>query len=417
MPSHLAQSTAIALIAGTLFQLTPTMTLAEEKSKVDWAFELTYEGDQRRSLGDGQGDHLTKLTPQVTVEIEHELADDVTGYIELEFGHDRILDHGWRRSEDHESALDLKQFYLKFEEIRPGLTMMLGRQDLKDDRKWYFDEELDGARFVHERNALTLEASITRELVFKKNILESTPDEDAINNYFLKAGYEVSDGTRLSAYLLVRDGMSGVDEELIYYGFSARGAFSDNLTYWGDLAYLRGRDDDDSLSSYGLDIGGSYLFDAALQPSFTLAYALGTGDDGGHRDRRFRQSGLEGNESRFNGIEDFLYYGEALDPELSNVRILTAGFGIRPTEKSSIDIVAHRYSQDVATSGRLPGAAVHAETTGDSRNIGTGIDLIFGYREVEDVALGLRLGWFKPGDAFDEKRTMFSVQAGFDYEF
>ena len=104
-------------------------------------------------------------------------------------------------------------------------------------------------------------------------------------------------------------------------------------------------------------------------------------------------------------------------PELSNVRILTAGFGIRPTAKSSIDIVAHRYSQDVATSGRLPGAAVHAETTGNSRNIGTGIDLIFGYREVEDVALGLRLGWFKPGDAFDEKRTMFSVQAGFDYEF
>ena len=130
MPSHLAQSTAIALIAGTLFQLTPTMTLAEEKPKVDWAFELTYEGDQRRSLGDGQGDHLTKLTPQVTVEIEHELADDVTGYIELEFGHDRILDYGWRRSEDHESALDLKQFYLKFEEIRdlpPGGPSLMTR--------------------------------------------------------------------------------------------------------------------------------------------------------------------------------------------------------------------------------------------------------------------------------------------------
>lgn len=403
-------------VAGTI-ALQAGLAHADDSPELAWTFELTYEGDRRRSLEAGAGEHLSKLAPQLTLDVEHELADDITAHVELELAHDHVLDRGALRDEEHETALDLKQFYLEFSDVRPGLTLLVGRQEFEDDRKWYFDEELDGIRLTYQRGALSLDASAARELLFRKNLLESRPDEDAISNYFLNAGYDISENHRLSAYTLIRDGMGGVDEELIYYGLSAQGQLADSLTYWGEFAHLRGRDGDDRLNGFGLDLGATWRFQAAWQPSLTLAYAMGTGDDGGGRDGRFRQSGLEGNEARFNGVEDFLYYGEALDPELSNIRVLTAGIGVRPTENSSIDLVAHRYWQDVAQDGRLPGAAMRAEANGVSRDIGTGIDLIFGYREIEDVALGLRLGWFRPGDAFDGDRTMFSITAGFDYDF
>ncbi|MDO5370898.1 alginate export family protein [Paracoccus sp. (in: a-proteobacteria)] len=413
-PLRLAAALAVAGAAG----LPAGPARADDPPELEWTFELTYDGDRRRNLQAGGDDHLSKLVPQLTVEVEQELADDITGHLELELGHDRILDRGAQRDDGHETVLDLKQIFVEFENFRPGLTLLVGRQDFKDDRKWYFDEELDGIRLIHERGALSLDASVTRELLFRKNLLESRPDdEDAINNYFLKAGYEVAEDHDLSAYALIRDGMSGVDEELIFYGLSAQGQLADSLTYWGEFAHLRGRDGDNRLNGWGVDLGATWRFQAAWQPSLTIAYAMGTGDDGGGRDSRFRQSGLEGNEARFNGVEDFLYYGEALNPELSNIRVLTAGIGIRPTENSSIDLVAHSYRQDVAEDGRLPGAAMRAEANGNSRDIGTGIDLIFGYREIEDVALGLRLGWFRPGDAFDGDRTMFSIKAGLDFDF
>lgn len=407
----------IALSTAGLIGLQVDPARADDPPELGWTFELTFEGDRRRNLEESGDDQVSKLIPQLTLEVEQELADDITGHIELELGHDAILEQGALWDEREETALDLKLFYLEFENLRPGLTLLVGRQAFEDDRKWYFDEELDGVRLTYEREALSLDASVTRELLFRKNLLESRPDEDAINNYFVKAGYEAGENHSLSAYTLLRDGMSGVDEELIFYGLSVQGQLADNLSYWGEFAHLRGRDGDDRLSGFGVDLGATLSLEGTWQPSLTLAYAMGTGDEGGGRDGRFRQSGLEGNEARFNGVEDFRYYGEALDPELSNIRIMTTGVGVRPTENSSIDLVAHRYWQDVSADGRLPGAAVRAEANGNSRDIGTGIDLIFGYREIEDVALGLRLGWFMPGDAFDSDRTMFSIQTGIDYDF
>ena len=46
-----------------------------------------------------------------------------------------------------------------------------------------------------------------------------------------------------------------------------------------------------------------------------------------------------------------------------------------------------------------------------------GLGLIFGYREIEDVAMNLLLGWFRPGDVFECERTMFRTQAGINYDF
>ena len=77
-------------------------------------------------------------------------------------------------------------------------------------------------------------------------------------------------------------------------------------------------------------------------------------------------------------MPDFLYYGELFDPELSNLLILTAGTGINMTEESSIDIVYHYYLQHKA-SDELRDAGIDAEPDGESKRLGSEIDLIIGY--------------------------------------
>ena len=130
----------------------------------------------------------------------------------------------------------------------------------------------------------------------------------------------------------------------------------------------------------------------ALEPSFTLGYAFGS--------REFRQTGLEGNEGDFNGVVDFLYYGELLEPELSNISIFTADTGINPTEETSIDFVYHYYIQTEATD-ELRDSNIDTDPNGINKSLGSEIDLILGYEQKEEkLAVALSFGYFIPGKAF-----------------
>ena len=79
------------------------------------------------------------------------------------------------------------------------------------------------------------------------------------------------------------------------------------------------------------------------------AYAWGSGEQGNDRDGTFRQTGLQDNDAVLSGVTSFRYYGELLDPELANLHILTAGIGGRLSRNVSLELVGHRYRQDVAT--------------------------------------------------------------------
>jgi alginate production protein len=93
-------------------------------------------------------------------------------------------------------------------------------------------------------------------------------------------------------------------------------------------------------------------------------------------------------------------YGEVLDPELSNLAILTVGLGLRPDDRFSVDLVYHRYAQHRA-SPVLRNAEIDAEPSGRSRRLGSEIDLIVGFEEIWSRIDGrLVLGYLVPGAAF-----------------
>ena len=119
----------------------------------------------------------------------------------------------------------------------------------------------------------------------------------------------------------------------------------------------------------------------------------------GSPDNAFRQTGLQSNEAEFNGVTSFKYYGEVFDPELSNLSIVTAGAGVKPSEGSSIDLVYHYYHQNHASNG-LAENGLDAEPDGGSNALGHGLDLVIGYHEIEPMNAELVLGAFFPGAAF-----------------
>ena len=79
----------------------------------------------------------------------------------------------------------------------------------------------------------------------------------------------------------------------------------------------------------------------------TFGVAFGSGDNNRRDgvDRNYRQSGLQDNNARFAGVTSFKFYGETVEPELSNLLIGTAAIGVRPTPRSSVDLVYHYYAQ------------------------------------------------------------------------
>ncbi len=131
------------------------------------------------------------------------------------------------------------------------------------------------------------------------------------------------------------------------------------------------------------------------------------------------QTGLQGNESDFNGAADFLYYGQLFDPELNNMSIFTAGVGVNPTEEtSSIDLVYHYYVQTEARES-LADTGIDADPDGQQKSLGSEIDLVLGYEgEESGFAAALVLGYFIPGNAFpSDSENSFLANLTLEYRF
>ena len=168
----------------------------------------------------------------------------------------------------------------------------------------------------------------------------------------------------------------------------------------------------------GYDVGAIYDFDRPLRPSLIMGYAFGSGDgdpDDGI-DRNFRQTGLHDNEHELDGLADFRYYGVVLEPELSNLEILTVGLGVKPSERLSMHLLYHAYRQHQA-SPTLRDTNLDADPNGRDRNLGSAIDLVMGVELSRQLSVDVELGYFMPGGAFDDDDNAFLAELDFKFEF
>lgn len=345
---------------------------------------------------------LDELEMMLEVVLEREFAAREENIVTLPDGE-------LQKAERRHSSLQIDQMWVKYKPFG-ALELTLGRRNFEDERHWLYDTSLDvaHARFRH--------ANFSGELSYgRKDAVNLDPlkpvKETRTDTYMAYGEYRGLEDIKLAAYAIKRDDRTGLEGKPRLMGLRAYGMPTDRLNFWTELAIVRGEDEAKRrFSGHAVDAGATYRFpDLPLSPGITLGYASGSGDGNrfDNKNSEFRQTGLQSNELKLAGVSKFKYYGEALDPELSNLEILTAGLGFRLSTTVHVDLVYHKYRTNEYTD-ELRNWALTAKMNQDpgrapSHDVGSGFDVVLGFRNlfgVRRLGLDLRAGWFFPGRAF-----------------
>ena len=315
-------------------------------------------------------------------------------------------------------------------------TLEIGRLDFEDDRRWWWDEDLDALRITAQSASIELTLAVARELGptrSDRSFVEA--EKEAVQRLIVEAAWDLNADHSIHLFTLVHDDRSrspqvgesvdsnredDSDAQLTWHGARATGAWASKpngaLGYWIDAAALRGTETVVSLDplsreagerierdvrGWAFDLGATWVVPVAFDPRFTVGYALGSGDSNAADacDCAFRQTGVQSNMRGFGGVQSFAGYGALLDPGLSNLAILTAGVGVSLFAASSLDFVYHDYRQ-VEPTNSLRNARLNASLTGQGRDLGYGLDAVLAVEEWDRFQLEASASAFRAGTAF-----------------
>jgi hypothetical protein len=336
------------------------------------------------------------------------------------------------------------------------VSLDVGRLDFEDDRRWWWDADLDAARAAYETESFEITLALAHEIAPSRSDRDFVePDHDGVLRLLGEASWDWMPNHALELFLLQQWDHSPTDRpgevvsferadesdgRLTWLGARLTGGFDLGSRgvagYWLDTALVRGeeqlvefqelpngRSEAEGLlhrdvGGWAVDAGISWILPFAAEPRLVGGYAFGSGDSSPEAgsDRSFRQTGIHVNEAGFGGAERFAHYGFLLDPELSNLGIATAGAGLSLLRSSSLDLVYHHYRQvEPATS--LRDARLVAELTGEHRDVGDGVDLVLALEEWERLELELIASAFRAGRAFGAEAGTWSHGGFFALRF
>lgn len=363
-------------------------------------------------------------------------------------GDERTSDSGFRRG----------QTWVFFDGLaRDRVGIQLGRQNFKETREWWWDDDLDAARMYFDDGPFHLELGVGKELARESsNEDDIDPAHKGVYRGLAQASWLWASRQAIELYALHQDDRSRreaigntvaetaadtSDGRLTWLGLRAIGQRSTDqwgsVKYWADLAFVRGKETIYEFSDFGngrsvvdsrasrdvsaqaFDAGIGWQLPVAWQPSITLGYARGSGDaEPAGTDHNFRQTGLQNNKARFFGVNRFRYYGELLRPELSNLAVSTLAVGVPFFNRSSVEVVHHRYRQ-VEAADFMRDIRVDADLTGASRDIGSEVDVVFGVRDLARWDFSLVASRFEAGKAYGarsgEHAYLWLFEAAFNF--
>lgn len=410
---------------GKGYALTDTLRLMgqlEAKISNETDYDLRSEADEDRTDYDaGARLRLTwspseKLAGLVEMRYTHQYRrDDDAGVNDSEVNHDGSFGETWLQWRD---VMD-----------NPGFDVTVGRQDFDDPREWIFDQNLDALRLTWIRPDWRLD--VAGATVVSGG---GERDEESTNAIAYLSNNDFDE--HLAVWTVWRDidqfnGDNGTvpDESSWHAGARAFGEFVPQNVLWADFALLSADRPlfdgtgtatgvDESVTAYGYDVGTTWSPPFAAPLYFSLGYAFGQGTDD---DTTFRQTGWEDNTHRFGGVTSFQYYGELLDPELSNLGIVTLAVGTRLGSRTSLDLVYHTYTQDEASPEFSPlpsrSADLKRQPNGTDADLGWELDLVFGYRKYKNWDLEIVGAHFEPGDGFDDDDAAQLLKFQLRYRF
>ena len=385
-------------------------------------------------------DDLVRLDQDLTLKFFYPWRESIALYAETSAVAEIDL-YAEDSDKDTETRLELDEAWVFFDRLLGQHTgLQIGRQNVAEQREWWWDTELDAVRIFYDRDSWSLEMGLAEQQTV--NAIDDDfidPAEDNLARGFARAAWEWADDHQLDVFFLYQDDHSDtpalgapvdpaqedeVDADVWWLGLRASGkhtmTHTGEITYWLDTAIVRGDEtvlefddengqarvdsmDKHNVRGWGFDLGLSWTTLLPWQPTFTLAYAQGSGDDNlnDRTDRAFRQTGLADNNGRFQGVNRFRYYGELLQPELSNLGIFTVAVGLPLLQNSSVELVYHYYRQ-LEPAPFLRDSRIDIDPGGEDTDIGQEFDIIFGFEEWDNLELELIGSVFKTGDAYED---------------
>lgn len=394
--------------------------------EVEYTSEKNFDLD-RREPGD-----LGEMEYEASLSLDYRPRANIRAYLNLNYLYEDPVEQE-EKGEDREAGrdeLEIKRAFIEISDwIPPGQAdLTLGRQRIEDEREWLYDAAIDAIRV--DFRALGAEHWLAAgwEGVIDADLLNHQPD-DQINNYFYAAEFELQDNLTLIPSVTWRDQETGNELEILYPAVAVEGSLSRETDFWVNAAYARGRErllspsEDVSyqFSGWGYDLGFRHQLPGPWSPILALGFAHAPGDESDPGDRiyeGFRQTGLQDNSDKVTGISSVKYYGELFDPELHNIRIFTVAFGIRPSDRTSVELVFHHYRQDQAAS-RIRNSDIDARPSGEDPDLGRELNMILAARDVSNWDAELLFGAFWPSEAFDadERDTAYLSKLKVRYRF
>lgn len=355
----------------------------------------------RREAGytlSGEDDERLVGEPALALQVVGDWGRSVQSLVDLRLGNEYEWD-GDRLDSTRPKMETLQAYALFRTRQEKGAALVVGKQRLRDHREWLLDEYLDAVRlYLYATRPLVLEASYIPSVLPPKGEKFATWD-DAL----LRARFIPNSHNEANVYWLKRRDSSPRRRQPVYWGLSYWGRPARWLRGWLDAALLRGEDKGKQQKAYALDIGTTISTTGHVRPSLTGGYALGSGEEkkaGDPFSQEFRQTGHEDNTGRLGGFSSFQYYGEVLDPELSNIEIVTVAAGIRFGYAVSLDAVLHRYRQHRPNRELRAALGLADPPDGTSRELGREADAILGVPNVwKRVSVSYAFGLFVPGPA------------------
>jgi alginate production protein len=383
---------------------------------------VSFEGDTNRNYSLSR--HLGKADSILTPILAPAIAWEPNQYLQLYVN--PILEVPVAAEEmeatSQTTELNMNLAFLTVKNAVPGARLQLGRQRFIDSRRWLFSENMDAIRISYQYDQLSIELSVSQLNLVQRNLLrrESEEDEETFVNYYAYADYKFGKKNHVGLFALYQDQQRLGMARPMYVGLQSGGRLFGNMKYWLQTAIVRGTDGGNSIRGEAIDAGLTHVFDGTWRPSLTIGYAYGTGDSNPNDkvDASFRQTGFQDNSDKLTGVARFKYYGEVLDPRLTNLMIFTGGVGIKPFEKTSFEMVYHYYLQDHASTS-IRGSDFETNPTGLSKHVGSEVDFIAGYQGIPRLQTKFVLGYFFPGRAFPEtaRDGAFLASVLFRYNF
>ncbi|GEM_PF-654967 len=389
-----------------------------------------------------------RLDTQAEVELFYPWSANIAFFLEGQASYEQNLYRGNSSRLGSEALLRRGQMWAFWGDIEnSGVSLQVGRQNFRERREWWWDNDLDAVRIFYDQPFIHAEAGISQQLFPVSTADDGIPsDEEGILRVLSHVNWLWTSKQELALFFLYQDDHSSrpalrdrvsddrvdpVDGDFTWLGIRTFNRFASSdfgeFDFWADTVWIDGEeitfDFDDSntpgfsqvdaiaerhISGWALDLGLIWEIPVSWRPALTFGYAVGTRD--------FRQTGLQDNNNRFRSVSRFRYYGELLRPELSNLHIWTVALTLPILQNSSVTALYHYYRQ-VEPRPFLRDGRLNADPNGISPSIGHEWDLVIGLEEWQNWEFELVTAVFKADSAYGSLSGNIAVNAVFKINY